>query len=779
MVEFVLLEADTCHDIPNVDKLVVKEGDIVGNNYKVAMVYPHASEKCNKNTIVEFPIDSLWVTLEACQRQVPMDSILLNDQICYNLGVYKGDIVELEFLSQILQLKCQIQSEGESKESKAYINSLLYSNLSLRGIHMMKLTPRNGLTRNKSHVHHPSAESIILTRVVCPEFIKRGNVDYSEYIQKQLMQTETIFNGMIISVKIDELKETIKKCASDWSIEKFADVESCEYQIYFKVTQIEPNYSSTGFHKINSKTKIYQKGILSSKIPYYVADVKPMPEIFFKVLDELNNYLNMKKPCLISLNGKKGIGKKTFVENLARRLFVPLFELDCIVFKDGAINNQTINKISEKLSELSNRGPCIINVTNLSKIALKEEKSIDTEELISIIYEELELLLIESKDVVIFIVEEEKNKIEDYLSLCCEVVELPIPNQMERKEILEFYKIPKDQSEELAKETSGFTATDLRNLSLNKTINVKELRKCMQDSICIPDTKWADIGGLESIKRNVMDTFLLPLHHPELFNSQIKKRSGILLFGPPGNGKTLLAKAVANECSLNFIPVKGPELLNMYVGESEANVRSIFQKARQNRPCIIFFDEIDAIAPSRGYSNDAGGVMDRVVSQLLSELDSLSQDDLFVMAATNRPDSSLMRPGRFDKSVYVGLPESNADKIHVLKSSLSKLKVDKIDFEYLADCCPPLASSADLSSICKQASLLSIERLIKEIDKSFHEHKIYHPEASLDEFIVSLPLDKVQAIVNQEDLIQSAKNLVPSLSQNEYSRYKSLQNFNK
>lgn len=169
----------------------------------------------------------------------------------------------------------------------------------------------------------------------------------------------------------------------------------------------------------------------------------------------------------------------------------------------------------------------------------------------------------------------------------------------------------------------------------------------------IPTVSWDDVGGLAHVKHDILDTIQLPLEHPELFADGLKKRSGILLYGPPGTGKTLIAKAVATSCALNFFSVKGPELLNMYIGESEANVRRVFQRARDARPCVIFFDELDSVAPKRGNHGDSGGVMDRIVSQLLAELDGMSGTDggadVFVIGATNRPDlldSALLRPGR-------------------------------------------------------------------------------------------------------------------------------------
>lgn len=169
----------------------------------------------------------------------------------------------------------------------------------------------------------------------------------------------------------------------------------------------------------------------------------------------------------------------------------------------------------------------------------------------------------------------------------------------------------------------------------------------------IPNVTWDDVGGLANVKADILDTIQLPLERPELFADGLKKRSGILLYGPPGTGKTLLAKAVATSCSLNFFSVKGPELLNMYIGESEANVRRVFQRARDAKPCVIFFDELDSVAPKRGNQGDSGGVMDRIVSQLLAELDGMSDGeggaDVFVIGATNRPDlldPALLRPGR-------------------------------------------------------------------------------------------------------------------------------------
>ena len=184
-----------------------------------------------------------------------------------------------------------------------------------------------------------------------------------------------------------------------------------------------------------------------------------------------------------------------------------------------------------------------------------------------------------------------------------------------------------------------------------------------------------------------MDTILLPLKYPNLFTSSKDKlgisRSGILLYGPPGTGKTLLAKAICSQFELNFLSVKGPELLDMYVGQTELNVRNLFQKAHLNSPCVLFFDELDSLAPIRGRAGDSGGVMDRVVSQLLTEIDGLDRNSsdeskssqVFLIGATNRPDlidPSLLRPGRFDKLVYVPVAKTDVERINIFKALTRK-----------------------------------------------------------------------------------------------------------
>ncbi|KAG9156988.1 hypothetical protein Leryth_009024 [Lithospermum erythrorhizon] len=234
----------------------------------------------------------------------------------------------------------------------------------------------------------------------------------------------------------------------------------------------------------------------------------------------------------------------------------------------------------------------------------------------------------------------------------------------------------------------------------------------------VPDVKWEDVGGLEDVKKSILDTVQLPLLHKDLFSSGLRKRSGVLLYGPPGTGKTLLAKAVATECSLNFLSVKGPELINMYIGESEKNVRDIFQKARSARPCVIFFDELDSLAPARGASGDSGGVMDRVVSQMLAEIDGLndSTQDLFIIGASNRPDlidPALLRPGRFDKLLYIGVNSETSYRERVLRALTRKFKLhDDVSLHAIAEKCPPNFTGADMYALCADAWFQAAKRKV-------------------------------------------------------------------
>jgi transitional endoplasmic reticulum ATPase len=277
----------------------------------------------------------------------------------------------------------------------------------------------------------------------------------------------------------------------------------------------------------------------------------------------------------------------------------------------------------------------------------------------------------------------------------------------------------------------------------------------------VPNISWDDIGGLEEVKvsfvllsisqenfalffvlhigrailpptspslstyqqRDLKELVQYPVEHPEKFEKfGMSPSKGVLFYGPPGCGKTLMAKAVANECQANFISVKGPELLTMWFGESEANVRDVFEKARQAAPCVLFFDELDSIAQQRGGSQgDGGGAADRVMNQLLTEMDGVgAKKNVFIVGATNRPDiidTALMRPGRLDQLIYIPMPDFES-RLGILRATLRKSPVSKdVDLSYLASQTDKF-TGADLTEICQSACKMAIrEEIERDIER--------------------------------------------------------------
>lgn len=251
----------------------------------------------------------------------------------------------------------------------------------------------------------------------------------------------------------------------------------------------------------------------------------------------------------------------------------------------------------------------------------------------------------------------------------------------------------------------------------NSALGVCNPSSLRETVVEVPNIKWDDIGGLEEVKCNLQEMILYPIEHPEKFERfGMSPSRGVLFYGPPGCGKTLLAKAVASECSANFISVKGPELLTLWFGESEANVREVFDKARAAAPCVLFFDELDSIGTQRGSSmGDAGGAGDRVMNQLLTEIDGVGvKKNLFFIGATNRPeilDEALLRPGRLDQLIYIPLPDLPA-RVSVLQAILRKSPISKnVPISFIAQKTEGF-SGADLAELCQRAAKAAIRDAI-------------------------------------------------------------------
>jgi len=333
-------------------------------------------------------------------------------------------------------------------------------------------------------------------------------------------------------------------------------------------------------------------------------------------------------------------------------------------------------------------------------------------------------------------------------------VQISVPDKFGRKSILQIHTrgmpLTKDVDlDEIASKTHGFVGADLSALAKEAAMSVlrrllpklkleeeteipqkvleelKVTKKDFEESLRVvrpsamrevlvetPNTKWDDIGGIEGVKEELREAVEWPLKYSESFTRMgIRPPKGVLLYGPPGTGKTLLAKAVANESEANFIQVKGPSLLSMWVGKSEEGVRKVFEKARQVAPCIIFFDEIDALASKRGMNAGGSRVTESVLNQMLAEMDGIEGlSNVIVVGATNRPDmldSALMRPGRFDRIVSVPVPDEKG-RLKIFEIHTKNMPLDKdVDIKNLAKQTEGF-TGADIESLAREAAMLAL-----------------------------------------------------------------------
>ncbi|CAA7270162.1 unnamed protein product [Cyclocybe aegerita] len=533
------------------------------------------------------------------------------------------------------------------------------------------------------------------------------------------------------------------------------------------------------------------------------------------------------------LKGGRGIGKFCVTSWVAAKLGLHLFEVDCYDIL-GENDTKTEALLRVRFEQAASCSPCLLVLRHLEALSQTTQALEPSKE--STIVNAMRDLLdglqsswkIAGYPVVVVGTTSESSRVHAGLLSCFkQEILFEAPNEGERLEILRCllseHDVASDVSvQNVAAQTAALLAGDLRDLIARaKTASIErackanvveghshlvnvplsaadfevalgKARESYSESIGapkIPSVSWDDVGGLAHVKNDILDTIQLPLEHPELFADGLKKRSGILLYGPPGTGKTLIAKAVATSCSLNFFSVKGPELLNMYIGESEANVRRVFQRARDAKPCVIFFDELDSVAPKRGNHGDSGGVMDRIVSQLLAELDGMSGGkegaDVFVIGATNRPDlldPALLRPGRFDRMLYLGVSDTHEAQLNILEALTRKFRLDPtLNLRNVAERCPFNYTGADFYALCSDAMLNAMSRKAEMIEEKIgilntqrahgHPHPVT-PQYYLAE--LASPED-MTVYVSEEDFDRALKALVPSVSQAEMEHYAQVQ----
>jgi transitional endoplasmic reticulum ATPase len=460
-------------------------------------------------------------------------------------------------------------------------------------------------------------------------------------------------------------------------------------------------------------------------------------------------------PKGVLLHGPPGSGKTLIANALVEETgaHVVIINGPEIMARKGGESEANLRQAFEEAQE---KAPSIIFMDELDSIAPKRDQAQgETEK--RVVSQLLTLMdsLKPSSNVMVIGATNRPNVIESALrrpGRFDRELEIAVPDEEGRLEILKIktkdMQLDTDVNLfQIARDTHGYVGADLQQLTLEAALqcirsNIVKLDVDSEDpipdetldvlrvtddhfnhalSVCdpstlrdnkveVPDVKWEDIGGLEETKRELQEMVRYPIEHRHLFERfGMQASRGVLFYGPPGCGKTLMAKAIANECGANFISVKGPELLNMWFGGSEANVRNLFDKARAASPCILFFDEMDSIARARGGGSGGGSsdTSDRVINQILSEIDGMgSGKTLFIIGATNRPDildPGIMRPGRLDQLIYIPLPDRES-RVSIFKANLRKSPIaEDISIQTLADATDGF-SGADITEICQRAA---------------------------------------------------------------------------
>lgn len=541
----------------------------------------------------------------------------------------------------------------------------------------------------------------------------------------------------------------------------------------------------------------------------------------------LRHSVNYNLQLTILLKGMRGIGKFSTVCGVAQSMGMHILEVDCFNLI-GENDAKTEGTLRVRFEQASTCSPCILVLRNIEALAQTTQpleagmEPAIVNALRECITESAQSWKITGFPVVVAATSNDISRVPPSILSCFKhEVEFEAPSEEERQEILQallcsLTLAPDVSLKSLAIQTAALVAVDLSDLVFRAKSSaferageqgmdhvlvsaqdfenaLRKVRAAYSENIGapkIPNVTWDDVGGLAHVKADILDTIQLPLEHPELFADGLKKRSGILLYGPPGTGKTLVAKAVATSCSLNFFSVKGPELLNMYIGESEANVRRVFQRARDAKPCVIFFDELDSVAPKRGNHGDSGGVMDRIVSQLLAEIDGMSNGnstaDVFVIGATNRPDlldPALLRPGRFDRMLYLGVSETHQAQLKIIEALTRKFKLHPgLDLKSIAEACPCNYTGADFYALCSDAMLNAMSRTAQRIEDQLtilnqNPTESTHPYPLTPQYYLAEMAhpDDIRVEVSQEDFLQALRNLVPSVSQTEMEHYARVQ----
>ncbi|MEM2463094.1 MAG: CDC48 family AAA ATPase [Candidatus Bathyarchaeia archaeon] len=679
---------------------------------------------------------------DAKQRDVGRGIARIDQRTMQKLGISAGDVIEIVGKRTTSAIAWPAYSEDQNRDI----------------IRIDGFTRKNaGVAINEYVVVRPARVKEALNVTLAPVDMRLNvDEDFTNFVKNRLMERTLVEGDTTLVMMLG-------------------------HAIPFVVTKTRPH----GIVKVTADTKLT---ILSEPAPEgkgvprtTYEDIGGLHEEIQRVREmvelplrhpELFQRLGIEPPKGVLLHGPPGCGKTLLARAVANESEANFFSINGPEIM-SKFYGESEARLREIFQQAQQNAPSIIFIDELDAIAPKREEVTGEVER-RVVAQLLALMdgLSGRGNVIVIGATNRPNALDPALrrpGRFDREIEIGVPDKQGRYEILQIHTRGMPLAEDvdlkkLAEMTHGYTGADLAALCRETAmkalrrylpqINLEEerippevLEKMevkMEDFlnaykeitptalrevyIEMPTIRWDDIGGLEEVKQELREAVEWPLKHSEVFKRMgIKPPKGVLLYGPPGCGKTLLAKAVATESEANFITVKGPEVFSKWVGESEKAIREVFRKARMAAPAVIFFDEIDALVPRRGLGFADSGVTERVISQLLTEMDGIvALEDVVVIAATNRPDMidpAILRPGRFDRLIYVPEPDEKA-RLQIFKIYTKNMPLARdVNLETLA-AMTKYYSGADIEAVCREAAMLALRRDInaKEVTmKDFEE----------------------------------------------------------
>ncbi|UCC57998.1 MAG: CDC48 family AAA ATPase [Candidatus Bathyarchaeum sp.] len=678
---------------------------------------------------------------DARQRDVYRGIARIDQQTMRRLGISAGDVIEIAGKRNTAAIAWPAYSEDQNREI----------------IRIDGFTRKNaGVAINEFVVVRPAKVSNAITVVLAPIDMKLNvDEDFTNFVKNRLMERTFVEGDTTLVMMLG-------------------------HAIPFRVTKSRPH----GIVRINHSTSVQ---ILAEPAPEAKGvprttyeDIGGLHEEIQRIREmvelplrhpELFQRLGIEPPKGVMLHGPPGCGKTLLARAVANESEANFYSINGPEIM-SKFYGESEARLREMFTQAQKNSPSIIFIDELDAIAPKREEVTGEVER-RVVAQLLALMdgLAGRGNLIVIGATNRPEALDPALrrpGRFDREIEIGVPDKKGRFEILQIHTrgmpLSKDVDlKKLAKMTHGYTGADLA--ALGRETAMKALRRYLPEInlederippqvlekmevrmedflnayreitptamrevyIEVPTVRWTQIGGLEEVKEDLREAVEWPLKNPDVFKRMgIRAPKGILLYGPPGCGKTLLARAVATESESNFITIKGPEVFSKWVGESEKAIREVFRKARMASPAVIFFDEFDSLVPGRGMGYADSGVTERVISQLLTEMDGIiSLEDVVIIAATNRPDivdPAILRPGRFDRLIYVPEPEQKS-RLEIFKIYTKDMPLAKdVDLSQLAIATKKY-SGADIEAVCREAGLNALRTDMKAQEVSAKDFK--------------------------------------------------------